>query len=111
MLRARKLLVGSLPLLAALPLALATEGPSVPGRADAERISQGPDRAVPASLTMPGGLSPEARSQPTVPATGGEAPEDCVVINQWIDSTHVPPMLCTKWLCKDGRTWTDCEPI
>ena len=110
--RARNLLLGSLPFLAALPLAIATEVPPLPRVAEPARTSQGDSVegspvASPSPLTLQVGPVLEERSHPGADSNSGAPLEDCQIVEQWVETIHGVPHLCSKWQCKDGRTWTD----
>ncbi|MGH7150017.1 MAG: hypothetical protein ACREIU_04940 [Planctomycetota bacterium] len=112
--RARSLLVGSLPLLAALSLGLASEIPPLARNAEGGPFSPGDgareSSEVPSALPFDPPLGPEHRQDP-----GPAGPEprigDCWIAAQWTETIHGVPHLCTKWECSDGRSWTECAPL
>ncbi|MCI0587348.1 MAG: hypothetical protein L0323_10960 [Planctomycetes bacterium] len=63
--------------------------------------------AAPRSVPLQVGPVLEGRSPSGIASISGAPLEDCEIVQQWVETIHGVPHLCTKWQCDDGRTWTD----
>jgi hypothetical protein len=112
--RVREILFGSLPLLA--PLSVGIPAEILPGSRNEDSVRISGARTVEVRDPVPpaprGDLLLGAEIRPaSTSAEPAQPTDDCWIVEEYYVVLEGHRFHCTKWLCDDGRTWTECDPV